>query len=667
MTDFTSSIIKKIVPFERDQYGNLNFTEVSAIDNREPFQVMLGENALELMHSGIAISNAAPNPSSATALYPYGAFEVPQLGWIPMKNLAERIASVLDQAEIEHIEQSFSRYAAKHLFHCYEMVGTETFKECNEFIFYDFYKISLKPGNYACTFEQKILTPYNADQPFHYIDMGYEAKQIFPDLLIPKRQTVAHRSTSAINGGVYDAVVNLLINAFIHTYFRGCAWNGVLYCYIRYTLLDSGGISKSIPKYRFWLQRNLDSLRLIIQQCSSPFFKKMLYGYGPTNAGNYLYDGAIYNQPESRPYVETWLNGNPNLALLLFTSSYQPQRPDFRNLNALSPDVLTERLGLWDRKSYKTLLKLPPFLCQTVIECSLSAAFLYCLSHSRYRDKIHAYVCVATELKLRPLLSYIHQGIFDNQQKAYNNAVILFDLIYEQVLLIWAKFKCNSGEFYREVSLNCETHEVIDYFIGDLAEHTPLLARNHSHTRHPVPDECFLIQKINKKTTIKSLMREVERFRREKKHKRVKMIDYMYTIPPVEVDDFLITLIPNSHQLYDEGEEMQHCAYTTFHTLVEKCTYLICKIEHRYPQPDMPTGDIRATLGMNVHLSGGDDRDLEFERLSFHQCFSKNNRPASKAIVEAAYKYINTLNLYYFSELSAYYSASHKQEVFPEL
>lgn len=609
---------------------------------------------------GMFAEGAAPQLSEISAEFPNRLFVFGAFG----RHIATELMPKFNSADLTELLVLYQQFHVEHIARPYQLVGAETFKDCHDFVFFEKFRFQLLPGEFMPRFSVQINTPNDIDRPSYYHDVSRNAQLFLNNIGCRAFAPNSNAEISKINFSIYYPVLHLLRNAFLLKYFPRCALNGFLPALLEVLENSPEFYDHQEQVYwkkrglNYWRHRAVNSLVIVLRQCTSKRLSKMLPYESEGSVASFLHSGSLINQPENTEAVEIWLRGNLNIArYMLF-----PRKEnflEFPNLSYFSQKRVMQQYGLLDAKSFRVIHQLKPTIFNKYFGHSFHTAALplFCLAHTRHKH-LNTYCLLPLLNRFYEAFHELDMGVDqkaspDLTKEAINIArklSIAFDLGYEILAEIWQRHKRNNTQFYLE-ALHCgDLHSLIDYIRVCNVQRPPLLAQGN--VQRPVLQLSNFphLAGLNQSTTRQSLARHIQQWHATlaEKSDKVEFVDYEIPVREFDLEDYRFTPVGNSVDLHAEGASMHHCVFS-FNAMVLKRKYLVFQVRSLDLETGKPDGIERATLGLNlIHL---DDSAIT---LAFHQCYKKHNAAISLRLKALMFPVLSFLHDQHYNDLCRY-------------
>jgi len=550
----------------------------------------------------------------------------------------------------------------------YELVGTENYHECREFIIFGQYKISnpnheLMPtlsvlnqnGQWeqvnaidsrwhlnwifqTTSFQSKGNSSDNitkligqlAFRDLFDIDMGeYKTNYGYTNhhqrFDVPTEETV-----KIIHANIFEKHINFL-NALIHTAYGKLEKTEEDFS----TKKEFKDYKKAHANPRYikpWHSKNTEQK---INQIFTKLVDKDMASIGLNHHGYIslgMYDTTTQFYKDHVDALKTWKADNKNKWHYLVGMGEERFLNSIGNQKLFSYDNMNHEFGMTEhsfvnKACFRAFLNLPPTLFKELCNAKANQnermdktrqLFLYWITLTK-----HTKIKVWTASKLVDFI-YSITDAFDyekpNAKVFFDKLVNVLNIFYECYLNIWNETR-SKRLFFDTAKHSIDVHEIYDYLF-------------HQHGQVQANDfNCFAnLKTVHSKSTSKSLFNKSKQW-----HKKIVLekdikehIDF--NIPHIDqsIGDLRFEIIKNSQDLAIEGIEMRHCIYSYKHRIGER-NYLAFKVESADQK-------IRASLG--IHLVHEQDH-ISYR---FNQCYGIYNSTVPQNVHEACQKLIEQLN-----------------------
>lgn len=551
----------------------------------------------------------------------------------------------------------------------YELVGTDNYHECREFIIFGQYKISnpnhelmptLSVLNQLGQWEQINPTDsrWHLDWVFQTSSFNHRTNSsdmisnligqlAFRDLfgidISSHRQINGFRNShynkldvpnedtlNIIHANVFMKHINFL-NALIHTAYGKLEKSEEDFPTKR--AFKAYKKAHSNPRYiKPWHSHNTEQK---INQIFTKLVDKDMASIGLNHHGHIslgMYETTVEFYKEHVDALNTWKADNKNKWHYLVGMSESKFLNSINNKNLFSYENMTEEFGMSkhsfvNKACFRAFLNLPTTLFKDLNRVKANQnermdktrqLFLYWITLTK-----HTKIKVWTASKLLDFIFSITDA-FDyektNGKVFFDKLVHVLNIMYECYLNIWNSTR-SKRLFFDTARTSIDVHEIYDYLF-------------HQHGTIQANDlNCFAnLKTVHSKSTTKSLLNKSKQW-----HKKIILekdltehIDFNTPHIDQNIDDLHFKIIKNSQELAIEGIEMRHCIYSFKHRMREK-NYLAFRIENVDQK-------IRATLG--IHLVHEQDH-ISYR---FNQCYGIYNSIVPQNVYEACQKLIKQLN-----------------------
>lgn len=551
----------------------------------------------------------------------------------------------------------------------YELVGTDNYHECREFIIFGQYKISnpnheLMPtlsvlnenGHWeqvssvdklwhldwifqTTSFQRKEISSENilkligqlAYRDLFGIDIGKRIKSnVFRNPHHTQFDVPNEDTLEVIHTNIFLRHINFL-NALIYTPYGKLEKKEEDFTtkkeFKAYKKLHTN------PRYiKPWHSKNTEQK---INQIFTKLVDKSMANIGLSHYGYIslaMYDTTVQFYKDHIDALNTWKSDNKNKWIYLVGMSENKFLNSIGNQNLFSYDNMVQEFGMSEhsfvnKASIRAFLNLPSTLFKQLCNAKANQnvrldktrqLFLYWITLTK-----HSKIKVWTAMKLLDFI-YSIADAFDyekpNGKVFFDKLVNVLNIIYECYLKIWNETR--SKRLFFDTAKNfIDIHEIYDYLFH---QHGNIQANNFN---------CFAnLKTVHSNTTAKSLLNKSKQW-----HKKIVLekdikdkIDFNIPHIKVCIADLSFEVIKNSQDLAIEGIEMRHCIYSYKHRIAER-NYLAFKVESEDKK-------IRASLG--IHLMHNQDQ-ISYQ---FNQCFGIYNSNVPLHVHEACQKLIEQLN-----------------------
>ncbi len=345
-----------------------------------------------------------------------------------------------------------------------------------------------------------------------------------------------------------------------------------------------------------------------------------------------MYDTTVKFYKDHVDALNAWKADNKNKWHYLVGMGETKFLDSIGNQNLFSYDNMNQEFGMSkysfvNKACFRAFLNLPPTLFKEL--CNVKAnsnermdktrqLFLYWITMTK-----HSKIKVWTATKLIDFI-YSIADAFDyekpNAKVFFDKLINVLNIFYECYLNIWNETR-RKRLFFDTANHSIDANGVYDFLF-------------HQHGNIQANDfNCFAnLKAVHSKSTLKSLINKSKQW-----HKKIVLekdakehIDF--NIPHIDqsIDDLRFEIIKNSQELAIEGIEMRHCIYSFKHRIRDR-NYLAFKVESADQK-------IRASLGINlVH-------EQDHISYRFNQCYGIYNSIVPQQVYEACQKLIAQLN-----------------------
>lgn len=551
----------------------------------------------------------------------------------------------------------------------YELVGTDNYHECREFIIFGQYKISnpnhelmptLSVLNQLGQWEQVNPTDSRWHLDWVFQTSSFHRKENSSDLISKLIGQLAFRdlfgidmsSHRQINGSrnshynkldvpnedtlniihanVFMKHINFL-NALIHT-----AYGKLEKTEEDFTTKKAYKAYKkahSNPRFiKPWHSKNTEQKinQIFTKLVDNDMASIGLNHHGYISLG--MYDTTVQFYKDHVDALNAWKADNKNKWHYLVGMSETKFLNSIHNQNLFSYDNMIEEFGMnkhsfVNKACFRAFLNLPPTLFKDL--CKVKAnqnermdktrqLFLYWITLTK-----HSKIKVWTASKLLDFI-YSMADAFDyekpNAKVFFDKLVNVLNIIYECYLNIWNNTR-RKRLFFDTAKNSIDVHEIYDYLF-------------HQHGNIQANDfNCFAnLKTVHSKSTVKSLINKSKQWHKQIILEKDLKEHIDFSVPHIEQNfgDLRFKIIKNSQDLAIEGIEMRHCIYSYKHRIGDR-KYLAFRIESADEK-------IRATLG--IHLV----HEQDYISYRFNQCYGIYNSNVPQNVHEACQKLIKQLN-----------------------
>jgi hypothetical protein len=563
----------------------------------------------------------------------------------------------------------YERFRHYYFSQTYELVGTDNYHECREFIIFGQYKISnpnhelmptLSVLNQLGQWEQVNPTDSRWHLNWIFQTTSFQSKGNSSDNITKLIGQLAYRdlfgidlneyhksyvnsgshqnkfdvpneqTLKVIHGNIFEKHINFL-NALISTAYGKLEKSEDDFS----TKKEFKAYKKAHANPRYikpWHSKNTEQK---INQIFTKLVDKDMASIGLNHHGYIslgMYDTTTQFYKDHVDALKTWKADNKNKWHYLVGMGEERFLNSIGNQNLFSYDNMNHEFGMTEhsfvnKACFRAFLNLPSTLFKDLCNAKANQnermdktrqLFLYWITLTK-----HANIKVWTASKLVDFI-YSIADAFDyekpNAKVFFDKLVYVLNIIYECYLNIWNETR-SKRLFFDTAKNSIDVHEIYDYLF-------------HQHGNIQANDfNCFAnLKTVHSKSTPKSLFNKSKQW-----HKKIilekdvkELIDFNIPLIDQIIDDLHFEVIKNSQDLAIEGLEMRHCIYSFKHRIGER-KYLAFKVESADQK-------IRASLGIYlVH-------EQDFISYRFNQCYGIYNSTVPQNVYDACQKLIEQLN-----------------------
>lgn len=508
--------------------------------------------------------------------------------------------------QIEMFRELFLEYVVECTKNPFRMVYADNSKDCSHYIFFNCLHIKLDSNHYLPRFELEIDGVIE--------DITEHQKQFFSNI------PVFMNSRSLTSSGMLH-IKRLLLFIFLRKVLGNDPNINMALLLAQFRLSVDAHECKDFDKHHFFhSSRMLGVLRSIALRSSKINFYKLYRGRAYVSWVDHVKTCEYIKLHQAQ--LDQWLIYDERVYYYLIRNMSVDLSFDI-----FSPSTLIDDYGLKDRRSVKTLMGLNNSLFTCLTDemrmgrhRNLHGIVLHWMSYTSKHPKPNTYAVIAMLNRLGEN-SMLSPSLLKNSS---TQLVYFIDLLFEQTLRIWSRFRKPCTQFFFSVKQDLLIEQMFEYLYFSNPKYNPVVDDDEENEFMILTD----LSVLSNRTTFASFERKIEEWHKASMLKKMELVEYPLSFKKAVCNGYTIEHLQNTLDVIDERIEMHHCI-ASYHDQMAVGSYAAFKVYR---------DNERATLGVGVTLNNNTTRSYRF-----NQCRGYCNNAISKTMLDAVEKFISEI------------------------